>query len=70
MAELEHTPTPDLKTLIDAVDAMREAQKLEWAALPANFNIYKRARAGQSVALKEARVDALVQALKQAHPWA
>jgi uncharacterized coiled-coil protein SlyX len=56
----------DLKKFLDAVAAMRAAQKLEMDALPSNLNIWKRARQRQTVARLEERVDALVQELQRA----
>lgn len=53
----------DLKRFLDAVTQMREAQKLEWAALPANFKLWKRARQKQAVYQLEEKVDALVEEL-------
>jgi hypothetical protein len=53
----------DLKTLLDAVKQMRAAQKLEWQALPANFNTFKRARQKQTVAQLELQVDKLLDEL-------
>lgn len=53
-------PMSDLAKLLDAVQAMRAAQKLEWQALPSNFNIFKRARQQQTVSQLENMVDDLV----------
>jgi hypothetical protein len=53
----------EMKKLLDAVIEMRAAQKLEWAALPANFNLWKRARQKQSVSVLEQTVDALAEEL-------
>lgn len=53
----------DLKKLLDAVIEMRAAQKLEWAALPGNFDRFKRARQQGNVARSEEKVDALIQEL-------
>jgi hypothetical protein len=59
----------DLKKFWDAVTQMREAQKLEWAALPANYGRWKRARQQQSVSQLEEKVDALAEELRQTHRW-
>ncbi|MHB8878984.1 MAG: hypothetical protein ACYC8T_35230 [Myxococcaceae bacterium] len=53
----------DLKKFLDAVMEMRAAQKLEWAALPANFDIWKRARQKQSISRLEQSVDELAERL-------
>lgn len=55
----------DLKQLLGAVKEMRAAQKLEWAALPSNFRIYKRSRQQQTVSRLEESVDQLVEELLQ-----
>lgn len=59
----------DLKMFLDAVIEMREAQKLEWAALPANFRLWKRARQQQSVSKLEEKVDAIAKELRQTYNW-
>lgn len=56
----------DLKKLLDAVIEMRAAQKLEWDALPSNFDRFKRARKQGHVARLEEQVDALIQELQHA----
>lgn len=53
----------DTSTFINAVKQMRAAQKLEWDALPANFNIFKRARRQQTVSQLELQVDKLLDEL-------
>lgn len=57
----------DLKKLLDAVIEMRAAQKLEWDALPSNFDRFKRARKQGNVARLEEMVDAFTQKLWRAH---
>ncbi|MGB8645840.1 MAG: hypothetical protein WCF84_11430 [Anaerolineae bacterium] len=59
----------DLKRLWDAVAAMRAAQKLEWAALPSNFRLWKRARQQQEVYRLEEQVDALAEELLRTYGW-
>ena len=49
----------DLQRLLDAVTEMRAAQKLEWAALPSNFRLWKRARQQMNVTRLEEQVDQL-----------
>jgi hypothetical protein len=59
----------DLKRFWDAVTQMREAQKLEWAALPGNYRLWKRARQQQAVSQLEQRVDALAEELLHTYCW-
>ena len=59
----------DLKRFWDAVTQMREAQKLEWAALPSNFRLWKRARQQQAVSKLEERVDTLAEELLRTYCW-
>ncbi len=61
--------TNDLKRFWDAVMAMRAAQKLEWAALPSNFDRWRRARQKQTVAQLEEQVDALAEELSRTYRW-
>jgi uncharacterized coiled-coil protein SlyX len=56
----------NLKKFLDAVAAMRAAQKLEMDALPANFKVWKKTRQQMTVAQLEAQVDALLQELRRA----
>lgn len=53
----------------DAVMEMRAAQKLEWAALPSNYDRWKRARQQQQVAQLEQMVDELAEELRRTHGW-
>ena len=55
----------DFKKLLDAVIEMRAAQKLEWDALPSNFDRFKRARKQGNVARLEEKVDALIEELRR-----
>lgn len=57
----------DLKRLLGAVKEMRAAQKVEWAALPSNFRIFKRSRQQQAVARLEENVDHLLEELLRKH---
>lgn len=57
----------DLKEFLDAVAAMRAAQKLEMDALPANFKVWKKTRQQMTVARLEEQVDALLDELQRAH---
>lgn len=59
----------DLEKLWEAVRAMRAAQKLEWAALPGNLRLWKRARQQQTVSRLEEKVDGLVQELQRTYRW-
>lgn len=59
----------DLEKFLDAVIAMRAAQKLEWDALPSNFDRFKRAREQGNVARTEEKVDALIKELGRANSW-
>jgi hypothetical protein len=59
----------DLKRFWDAVTQMREAQKVEWAALPSNFRLWKRARQKQAVSQLEERVDVLAAELLHSYRW-
>ncbi len=59
----------DLKKLLDAVIEMRAAQKLEWDALPSNFDRFKRARQKQNVARTEEKVDGLIEEMMRANSW-
>lgn len=59
----------DLKKFLDAVTEMRVAQNLEWAALPSNYDRWKRARQQQTVARLEEKVDALATELLRAYSW-
>lgn len=56
----------DLEKFLDAVAAMRAAQKLEMDALPANFKVWKKTRQQMTVAQLEAQVDALLEELRRA----
>jgi hypothetical protein len=55
----------DVKRFLEAVTAMRAAQKLEMDALPANFRIWKRTRRQLKVSQLEEQVDQLAQELMQ-----
>jgi len=59
----------DLKRFWEAVSEMRSAQKLEWAALPSNYNRWKRVRQQQAVSRLEAQVDQLAQELLHKYGW-
>jgi hypothetical protein len=59
----------DLKRFWDAVMAMRAAQKLEWAALPSNYRLWKRARQQQAVSRLEEKVDDLAEELQHTYGW-
>lgn len=59
----------ELKTLLDTVTEMRAAQKLEWDALPGNYERWKRTRQQMRVAQLEENVDALLHELRRAHAW-
>ncbi len=59
----------DLKRFWAAVTAMRAAQKLEWAALPGNYRIWKRARQQQAVSRLEEKVDDQAVELLHAYGW-
>lgn len=54
----------DLNQFLDAVSAMRAAQKLEMDALPANFRVWKKTRQQMTVAHLEEKVDALLEELR------
>jgi|GEM_PF-5393722 uncharacterized coiled-coil protein SlyX len=56
----------DLEQFLDAVAAMRAAQKLEMDALPNNFKVWKKTRQQMTVAQLEAQVDALLEELRRA----
>jgi hypothetical protein len=56
----------DLKNFLDAVAAMRAAQKLEMDALPTNFKVWKKTRQQMTVARLEEKVDALLVELRAA----
>ena len=49
--------------------AMRDAQKLEWAALPSNFRLWKRARQQQGVSRLEEEVDRLAEEVRRQCGW-
>lgn len=55
----------ELESFLEAVLRMRAAQRLEQAALPANFDRWRRVRAQQEVTRLEERVDALAKALSE-----
>ncbi len=59
----------DLKKFLNAVSTMRDAQKLEWAALPSNYDRWKRARQQQQVARLERMVDELAEELRRTYGW-
>ena len=59
----------DLKRFWEAVGAMRSAQKLEWAALPSNYNRWKRVRQQQAVSRLEEQVDRLAEELLHEYGW-
>jgi hypothetical protein len=65
----EELQMSDLKRFWDAVTAMRAAQKLEWAALPSNYRVWKRARQQQAVSRLEEKVDELAAELLHTYGW-
>ena len=65
----EELQMSDLKRFWDAVTAMRAAQKLEWAALPANYRLWKRVRQQQAVSRLEEQVDNLAAELLHTYSW-
>jgi hypothetical protein len=65
----EERSMSDLKRFWNAVTAMRAAQKLEWAALPSNYRLWKRVRQQQTVSRLEEQVDDLAEELLHTYHW-
>ncbi len=68
-SDQQSSQSNDIKKLFSAVAAMRDAQKLDWAALPSNFRLWKRARQQQAVSRLEEQVDKLLAELLRTYHW-